>query len=150
MYLRIEDYDQFSGLSDFARKKVSDALIKAVRELHEIKHLDHLNLLQTDALKKLQDAHTSGQTKGIVVLPTGSGKTRIGAIDSKMKNAKRILYVAHTHEILTNAEREFAHVYGKKAVNHGWHSRSSVDDVSVHLSTIQSISRGVDRIPPHQ
>jgi superfamily II DNA or RNA helicase len=111
---------------------------------------DHLNFLQTEALKKLQETHDSGISKGVVVLPTGSGKTRIAAIDSKRQDARRILYLAHTHEILENAEREFAHIYGKKAVHRSWHCREVTTEQSVHLSTIQSISRSIGRIPSQQ
>ena len=42
MYLHIDDYDQFFGLTDFARKKVSAKLIKAVRNFHEAKELEEL------------------------------------------------------------------------------------------------------------
>jgi superfamily II DNA or RNA helicase len=80
-------------------------------------------------------------------MPTGSGKTRIAAIDSKRVDAKRILYIAHTHEILDGAEREFAHVYGANAVHRGSRYAASNPTPSVHLSTIQSVSRSLTKGP---
>ncbi len=111
---------------------------------------DHLNLLQRDALKQLQTAHDLGQTAGVVIMPTGSGKTRIGAVDSKHTDAKRILYIAHAHEILDGAKREFAHVFGIGAVHSSWRCDDSAPSPSVHLSTIQSIRRNFEKIHPQQ
>ena len=106
---------------------------------------DHLNILQRDALKQLHISHELGQTAGVVIMPTGSGKTRIAAFDSSQTDAKRILYVAHTHEILDGAEREFAHIYGVDATHRGWKYTDEMASPSAHFSTIQSISRGIDK-----
>lgn len=111
---------------------------------------DHLNILQQDALKQLQITHEWKQMAGVVIMPTGSGKTRIAAIDSSRANAKRILYVAHTHEILDGAEREFAHVYGADAIQRGWKYTGTISSPSVHLSTIQSISRSIGKVGAQQ
>jgi len=111
---------------------------------------DHLNILQRDALIQLQITHELGQIAGVVIMPTGSGKTRIAAIDSGRVGAKRILYVAHTHEILDGAEREFAHIYGTDAVHRGWKYTDTLPSPSVHLSTIQSISRSFGKVNVQQ
>lgn len=111
---------------------------------------DHLNILQRDALKQLQITHEWGQMAGVVIMPTGSGKTRIAAIDSSRADAKRVLYIAHTHEILDGAEREFAHVYGADAIHRGWKYADSTPSSSVHLSTVQSISRNVGKVDAQQ
>ena len=112
---------------------------------------DHLNILQRDAIKQLQTSHELGQTAGVVIMPTGSGKTRIAAIDSSQIEANRILYVAHTREILDGAEREFAHIFGANAIYRGWEYSEEMASPSVHFSTIQSISRSLDkgRIQPY-
>lgn len=109
---------------------------------------DHLNFLQKDALTNLKNIHELGQESGLVVMPTGSGKTRIAAVDSYNFSAERILYIAHTHEILEGAEREFAHVYGINSIHRGFFYDNSLPTPSVHLSTIQSISRNLDIINP--
>lgn len=71
-----------------------------------------LNVLQVESLKALDSAHEIGQRAGLVVLPPGSGKTRIAAEDAKHFRTKHLLYIAHTHEILDVAESEFGAVFG--------------------------------------
>ena len=70
------------------------------------------NFLQDTALTELRSTHDLGQGAALVVLPPGSGKTRIAAEDAKAVGAKQVLYVAHTHEILDVAHSEFAAVFG--------------------------------------
>ena len=111
---------------------------------------DHLNILQKDALQQLRVTHNRKREAGVVIMPTGSGKTRIAVIDANEVDAKRVLYVAHTHEILDGAEREFAHVYGIGAVYRGWKYTDSTPSPSIHLSTIQSISRNIEKVDAKQ
>src|SRR6266436_1206004 len=53
-----------------------------------------LNILQNEALQNLREAHKIGQKAGLVILPPGSGKTRIAAEDARFVGAKKVLYVA--------------------------------------------------------
>jgi len=71
-------------------------------------------------------------------------------VDASEVDAKRILYIAHTHEILDGAEREFAHFYGADAVHRDWKYSSSTHPPSIHLSTIQSVSRNIEKIDVKQ
>jgi len=145
--------------ADFARLAVVQGLL-CPRDARKIKDGrcqcgyrvsgDLLNVLQKDALKQLQNAHDWGRMAGVVIMPTGSGKTRIAAVDSSRMDAKRVLYVAHTHEILDGAEREFAHIYGANAVYRGWKYTDSTPTPSVYLSTIQSISKSFAKVDVQQ
>lgn len=104
-----------------------------------------LNVLQIDTLKALTQTHELGQRAGLVVLPPGSGKTRIAAQDSKSINATSVLYVAHTHEILDVAISEFEAVFGKENVTH--HSKTSLAKLNrVNITTIQLIRRYLNEI----
>lgn len=100
-----------------------------------------LNILQQDALKSLLDAHAIGQKTGLVVLPPGSGKTRIAAEDSKRFNAQRILYVAHTQEILDVADSEFQAIFGSKEVGRIERPFRATSTKRVNLATIQLFAR---------
>lgn len=104
-----------------------------------------LNFLQIDSLNRLQEARNLKQSSGLVVLPTGTGKTRVAALDSKNCKASKILYVAHTHEILQNAHKEFSHVYGSDNVAYSFYHKTSAAP-KVHLVTIQTISRNIPKI----
>jgi Type III restriction enzyme, res subunit len=76
-----------------------------------------LNLFQQDALENLRKAHVKRVASGIVILPPGSGKTRIAAEDSAQFPAKHVLYIAHTAEILDVANSEFEALFGAEQVN---------------------------------
>jgi superfamily II DNA or RNA helicase len=106
-----------------------------------------LNILQQDALKSLRDSHKIGQRSGLVVLPPGSGKTRIAADDSKHYGARRILYVAHTHEILDVAQSEFEAVFGSKEVARLEPPLKLNQFSQVSLTTIQLLARHATKLP---
>ncbi len=72
---------------------------------------EELNIFQAEALKELKKAHALKQTSGLIILPTGSGKTRIAAKDVYTFNPERTIYIAHTNEILLSAHKEFAQLY---------------------------------------
>jgi superfamily II DNA or RNA helicase len=106
-----------------------------------------LNIFQKESLKELKDAHSIGQESGIIVLPPGSGKTRIAAEDAKAIGAKRILYVAHTHEILDVAQSEFEAAFGRKNVLRCM-DRGSLNNLkSANILTIQLLSKNLTAIP---
>ena len=106
-----------------------------------------LNVLQKETLKELATAHRLGQSAGLVILPPGSGKTRIAVRDAQSMDSKRILYVAHTHEILDVAEAEFGAVFGPAKVDRLEGVSNSGVSV-VHLATIQLLTQHLDRIDP--
>lgn len=66
------------------------------------------NSIQVLALSALSKSRQQGYTRGLVVLATGMGKTWLAAFDAKQAQAKRVLFVAHREEILTQAESTFS------------------------------------------
>ena len=104
-----------------------------------------LNILQEETLKELTSARNLGQTAGLVILPPGSGKTRIAAQDAQAMESKRILYIAHTHEILDVAEAEFEAVFSPESVDR-LDNISTTRSSAVHLATIQLLSRHPNQI----
>ncbi len=61
--------------------------------------------IQKEALQALVATRAKGYRAGLVVLATGLGKTFLAAFDSQP--AKRVLFVAHREEILTQAMAAF-------------------------------------------
>jgi superfamily II DNA or RNA helicase len=104
------------------------------------------NVLQRETLKVLTEAHNIGQYAGLVVLPPGTGKTRIAAEDAKKFGVKRVLYIAHTQEILDVAQSEFEAVFNTKEVTR--HSKgSTLSDLNkVNIATIQLVHRNLAKI----
>ncbi|HEY0152992.1 MAG TPA: DEAD/DEAH box helicase family protein [Longimicrobium sp.] len=107
-----------------------------------------LNVLQEQALRELRSAHVLRQSSGLVILPPGSGKTRIAAEDANSQGAERILYVAHTHEILQVAESEFVAVFGRAHVKQHTGGASLQELARVNLATIQLLREHLGSLHP--
>ncbi len=105
------------------------------------------NLLQQDALKNLKRAHEIGNRSGLIVLPPGSGKTRIAAEDAKEHGFKSVLYAAHTDEILDVAQSEFEAVFGTSSVQR-LEAPIGAPLKRINLSTIQLLSRHIAKLNP--
>jgi superfamily II DNA or RNA helicase len=105
-----------------------------------------LNLLQKEALEELSTAHARKQKSGLVVLPPGSGKTRVAAEDAINVNAQNVLYIAHTHEILDVALSEFEAKVGSENVCR-IERASSLDNLKrVSLVTVTLLARHLDKL----
>jgi superfamily II DNA or RNA helicase len=63
--------------------------------------------VQLEALAKLEATRAASNTAGLVVLATGLGKTWLSAFDSNRPEYRRILFVAHREEILTQSRDTF-------------------------------------------
>jgi superfamily II DNA or RNA helicase/HKD family nuclease len=59
--------------------------------------------IQSEAITALEDTRAIGYGAGLVVLATGLGKTWLAAFDSARPWARRILFLAHRDELLTQA-----------------------------------------------
>jgi superfamily II DNA or RNA helicase len=106
------------------------------------------NVLQTEALRELIGTRATRNKSAVVVLPPGSGKTRIGAEDAKKSGAKAILYVAHTHEILSVAKSEFDAVFGSaNVVTEKSALRQDIKPL-VTIMTIQMVARNLQHLTP--
>jgi len=59
--------------------------------------------IQKEALAALTAARAEGHQAGLVVMATGLGKTWLAAFDSTRPGFKRVLFIAHREEILTQS-----------------------------------------------
>ncbi len=66
--------------------------------------------VQEEALAALAATRSAGNAAGLVVLATGLGKTWLSAFDTQAADAKRVLFVAHRQEILTQARDTFRRI----------------------------------------
>jgi superfamily II DNA or RNA helicase len=83
----------------------------------------------------------------LVVLPPGSGKTRIAAEDSYSVGASCVLYIAHTHEILDVARSEFEAVYSADEVTLHLTKESLAKPNRINISTVQLLDRNPHAFP---
>ena len=105
-----------------------------------------LNLLQKEALEELSTAHARRKKSGLVVLPPGSGKTRVAAEDAFNTNAQKVLYVAHTHEILDVALSEFEAKFGTPNVCLIERASSLDNHKRINLVTISLLAKHLNKL----
>jgi superfamily II DNA or RNA helicase/HKD family nuclease/SOS-response transcriptional repressor LexA len=100
------------------------------------------NFVQTQALEALSQARREGIQRGLVVLPTGVGKTWLAAFDVKEMGARRVLFVAHREEILTQAAETFLRI--RPSARIGFYTGKTRDEgVEVLCASVQSLGRNV-------
>lgn len=74
------------------------------------------HFIQQEALDALNFYRQKGWKKGVVVLPTGLGKTYLSAFDAKRfthKSGGRILFIVHRLDILTQSKDAFEKVWAE-------------------------------------
>ncbi|AXX90373.1 hypothetical protein CKA55_12925 [Arcobacter suis] len=104
--------------SDLWRKKVLDS-IKYLIKKQEPTLLGNVsinpNYLQKEVLETLDACRKNNWKKGIVVLPTGTGKTYLSAFDT-LKSDGKILFIVHRLDILKQAKNAFEEVYPNEKI----------------------------------
>ena len=105
--------------------------------------------VQIEALDALSDSRDAGYRRGLVVLATGLGKTWLAAFDSTRMGARRILFLAHREEILSQAAQTFIRIRPKSRV--GLYMGQSHDaEVDVLCASVQTLARAahLERFAP--
>ncbi|NRR05927.1 DUF3427 domain-containing protein [Brevibacillus sp. RS1.1] len=99
------------------------------------------NAMQIKALEALQETRVSGNTKGIVIAATGTGKTYLSAFDVHQSQASTLLFLAHRDELLENAKSTFARVFGSDDFMGKVTGTMKEWDKPFLFSTVQSLHR---------
>ncbi|KAI5911889.1 DUF3427 domain-containing protein [Azoarcus sp. PA01] len=105
--------------------------------------------VQSSALKTLAASRAEGYRRGLVVLATGLGKTWLAAFDAEQTGARRVLFVAHREEILSQAAETFLRIRPKARV--GFYMGQARDSqVDVLCASVQTLSRAehLERFAP--
>ncbi len=101
------------------RKKISTTLFKVIRKYFPeliIENRIEPHPLQQAALDAIEFyRNEKGWKKGIVILPTGTGKTYLAALDSE-RVPGRVLYVVHRLDILSQSKEAFESVFPKAKI----------------------------------
>ncbi len=101
---------------------------------------------QVEALDALVETRREGFEKGLVVLPTGLGKTFLAAFFAQHFN--RVLFVAHREEILRQAENTFRAVMPNRTIaRYQGHSPQTADLTFASVYTL-SAKRHRERFRP--
>ncbi len=105
--------------------------------------------VQVEALDALDQTRAEGFRRGLVVLATGLGKTWLAAFDAVRVGARRVLFVAHREEILSQAAQTFIRIRPKSRV--GLYTGQSHDaEVDVLCASVQTLARAahLERFSP--
>lgn len=98
------------------------------------------NRIQAEALAALNATREAEFTRGLVVMATGTGKTWLAAFDCLAMHAKRVLFVAHREEILSQAEETFVRIFEDAKV--GQYTGTKKDEnVDILFASIQTLGR---------
>jgi superfamily II DNA or RNA helicase len=117
--------------------KESSGVICVSNEPSKFKLFDH----QANAIKEL-DHYFSNHTqpiKGLLVLPTGSGKTKTAVywiLKNYIDKYKKIIWIAHRHELLNQAKEEFMKLSHKDITSRNEYRFRVVSGLSDHDRTI--------------
>ncbi|HUX11404.1 MAG TPA: DUF3427 domain-containing protein, partial [Spirochaetia bacterium] len=96
------------------------------------------NAVQIEALSALRGTRTAGFQRGLVVMATGLGKTHLAAFDARQCNARKILFVAHREEILSQAQRVFTRIFPQAKVG-SYSGQSRERDADFLFASIQTL-----------
>ncbi|MDR0205979.1 MAG: DEAD/DEAH box helicase family protein [Bacteroidales bacterium] len=90
-----------NDLFSLLRKRIPELISETVIEP---------NYLQKEVLETLDYYRSKGWKKGVVVLPTGTGKTFLSAFDT-LKAKGRTLFIVHRLDILSQSKEAFEKIY---------------------------------------
>ncbi|WP_068805707.1 DUF3427 domain-containing protein [Thauera phenolivorans] len=105
--------------------------------------------IQNEALAALAQSRREGYRRGLVVLATGLGKTWLAAFDAAQLGARRVLFVAHREEILTQAAETFVRI--RPGARVGYYMGQTRDtQVDVLCASVQTLGRNthLERFSP--
>ena len=105
------------------------------------------NLFQKEALNKLEDTK---ERKGIIVMPTGTGKTFLASMWFKRKlevdPKAKLLFVCHNKDILSQAnEQEFQVHLNDFKISYGYYNAIEKNIKQVTFATTQTLVKNLEK-----
>ncbi|MCI0673808.1 MAG: DEAD/DEAH box helicase family protein, partial [Myxococcaceae bacterium] len=98
------------------------------------------NEVQERALTALEQTREAGNRAGLVVLATGLGKTWLSAFDSDRPEFRRVLFVAHREEILSQALQTFRRIRPQSHLGR-YDGSEKMPDAEVLFASIQTLGK---------
>jgi len=99
------------------------------------------NKMQEIALQNLNSLRQKGQTKGLLISATGTGKTYLSAFDAKQFGAKKLLFVVHRRTIAEKSMQSFKALFGD-SVSMGLYSGNERElDADFIFCTVQTLAK---------
>ncbi len=105
--------------------------------------------IQIEALTALEQTRIEGYAAGLVVLATGLGKTWLAAFDTARPQYRRILFVAHREEILSQSRDVFRRVQPDADLGL-FNGDEKQPDAQILFASIQTITARLGEFDPEQ
>jgi superfamily II DNA or RNA helicase len=98
---------------------------------------------QKSALNALSLTRAEGNSRGLVVMATGLGKTYTAIFDAEAFQAKRILFLVHVEHILKQAKNSFEKVMPERSQEMGFFTGNTKEHSGKNIifATVQTMSR---------
>lgn len=128
----IEQYSSFM--------KTMEEFVKKERSIFDYSLEIKPNKMQLEALKNLSILRKNNQNKALIIAATGTGKTYLAAFDAKEFNPKRMLFIAHRNNILSDAKRSFAKVITNPSLGE-YTSKNKIANYDYTFAMIQTLTK---------
>lgn len=100
------------------------------------------NKMQEQALLGIQSIRNNNEKRGLVVSATGTGKTYLAAFDVLAIKPKKMLFIVHREQILSQAIGDFQRILGNSINDYGIYSGNKKQhNRQFVFATIQTLSR---------
>ena len=103
--------------------------------------------VQDEALDALAATRAAGFMAGLVVMATGLGKTWLAAFDCTRPQFRRVLFVAHREEILSQARDVFRRIRPTESFGYFTGKERSLQG-DVVFASVQSLAGNLDQFDP--
>ncbi|RXJ91243.1 DNA repair helicase [Arcobacter sp. CECT 8983] len=108
-----------------------------------------LNLMQQEALLRLDFLRNNGENKALAIASTGIGKTFLSVFDIKQFAAKKVLFIVHREDILISARKSFEAVIKDKTMGFFTGNKKDINRDFI-FATIQTLSNHYKKFEAHE
>lgn len=99
------------------------------------------NKMQALALQNLNSLREKGNSRGLLISATGTGKTYLSAFDAKQYGAKKLLFVVHRRTIAEKSMQSYKALFGDQ-VKMGLYSGTEKElDADFIFCTVQTLAK---------
>lgn len=101
------------------------------------------NAMQEEAMASLDALRQKGEKKALLISATGTGKTYLSAFDVRAYKPKRMLFIAHREQLLTQAKKSYERVLADTVTYGILSGNAKESDADFVFSTVQTLSKDV-------
>lgn len=97
------------------------------------------NIMQSEAVDKLNKLRKNNEKKALAIAATGSGKTYMAVFDALQFKPKRLLFIVHREDILLRAKQSFESIIDITKISTGIFTGKIKEKADYLFTTIQTL-----------